>query len=115
MSRAATILATTILAATWLGLAQPAAAETLFKIVTVRDEIVVGLNDTELAAIGGKDAGALAKAIASKGSLTVWRYAVGRARDGSLQYAPLSKIGLLANASLRVEPYRPAHKVVPHE
>jgi hypothetical protein len=29
--------------------------------------------------------------------------------------APLQKIGVLANASLRVEPYRQPFKVLPHE
>ena len=47
--------------------AQPALGETLFKIVTVKDEVVVGLNAAELAELGG-DAGGIAKAIASKGS-----------------------------------------------
>ena len=79
------------------------------------NEIVVGLNDAELGGIGGKDAGALAKAIAVKGSLSLWQYAVGRAKDGGLQQAPLRKIGVLANGSLRVEPYTTPYKVVPHE
>jgi hypothetical protein len=115
MRNGATALWIGCLAAAWLGLAQPAAAELLFKIVTVKDEIVVGLNDAELAEIGGKDAGALAKAIASKGSLTLWQYAVKRGPDGALTQAPLRKIGVLANASLRVEPYTTPYKVVPHE
>jgi len=115
MTRAARALAGAGLAAAWLALAQPAASETLFKIVTVKDEIVVGLNDAELAEIGGKDAGALAKAIVAKGSLTLWQYAVQRSKEGALQQAPLRKIGVLANASLRVEPYTTPYKVVPHE
>src|SRR5215470_4738827 len=49
---------------------------TLFKVITVKDEIVIGLNAAELGAIGGQDAGAVAKALATKGELTVWRYAV---------------------------------------
>ena len=50
-----------------------ASAEELFKIVTVKDEIVIGLNAAELKEFGG-DAGGIAKAIASKGSLTLWQY-----------------------------------------
>jgi hypothetical protein len=87
----------------------------LFKIITVKDEIVIGLNATELGAIGGQDAGAVAKALASKGELTVWQYAVRHAPNGELEQAPLRKIGLLANSSLRVEPYSSPLKVVPHE
>jgi hypothetical protein len=88
-------------------------AETLFKIVTVRDEIVVGLNDTELKDLGG-DAGGIANAIGAKGSLTLWQYAVTQ-KEGERMVAPLRKIGVLANASLRVEPYKQPFKVLPHE
>lgn len=92
----------------------PTFSETLFKIVTVKDEIIVGLNDAEMGQLGN-DAGALAKAIASKGSVSVWQYAVKKAANGDLQQAPLQKVGLLANASLRIEPYKTPLKVLPHE
>src|SRR5262245_7402057 len=91
-----------------------ASAETLFKVITVKDDIVVGLNDAELKELGG-DAGGIAKAIAAKGSLTLWQYAVRQGKDGEREVAPHSKIGVLANASLRVEPYRQPFKVLPHE
>jgi len=107
-------LAAAIVAA-FLGLGAPAAsAETLFKIVTVKDEIIVGLNDAELKEFGG-DAGGIAKAIAAKGALTLWQYAVSQAKDGERHMAPLRKVGVLANASLRVEPYKQPFKVLPHE
>ncbi len=93
--------------------ALPASAETLFKIVTVKDEVIVGLNDAELKELGG-DAGAIAKAIAAKGSLTLWQYAVTQ-KDGDRFVAPRAKIGVLANTSLRVEPYKQPFKVLPHE
>lgn len=92
----------------------PACAETLFKIVTVKDEITVGLNDAELKELGG-DAGGIAKAIAAKGSLTLWQYAVTQGKDGTREVAPRARIGVLANASLRVEPYKSPFKVLPHE
>jgi hypothetical protein len=92
----------------------PASAETLFKIVTVKDEITVGLNDTELKDYGG-DAGGLARAIASKGSLTLWQYAVTQQKDGERVVAPRAKVGILASQSLRVEPYKQPFKVLPHE
>jgi hypothetical protein len=102
-------------AAAFLSLtAAPAFSETLFKIVTVKDEIFVGLNDAEIGQLGN-DAGALAKSIASKGSVSLWQYAVKKAANGDLQQAPLQKVGVLANASLRVEPYKTPLKVLPHE
>ena len=102
-----------VLAAAVLALAAPARAETLFKIVTTKDDITVGLNDAELKDYGG-DAGGIAKAIASKGSLTLWQYAVTQ-KDGDRLMAPRAKIGVLANSSLRVEPYKQPFKVLPHE
>jgi len=102
-----------VLAVACLVFAGPASAETLFKIVTVKDDIVVGLNDAELSEFGG-DAGGIAKAIAAKGSLPFWQYAVTQ-KDGERMVAPLQKIGVLANASLRVEPYKQPFKVLPHQ
>jgi len=90
-----------------------AKAETLFQIVTVKDTITVGLNDAELKEYGG-DAGGIAKAIAAKGSLTLWQYAVSKQGAESV-VAPRAKIGVLANSSLRVEPYKQPFKVLPHE
>jgi hypothetical protein len=87
----------------------------LFKVITVQDEIVIGLSEAELKAIGGTDAGAVAHAIAQKGDLAVWRYNVRRGKDGQLEQGPTAKIGLLANSSLRVEPYTTPYAVVPHE
>jgi hypothetical protein len=101
-------------------LAQTAAAQekpatSLFKIVTAKDEIVIGLNGTELAEIGGADAGAVARALKANGTLTAWQYAVKKAANGDLQQAPLRKIGLIANDSLRVEPLATPLAVLPHE
>jgi len=45
----------------------------------------------------------------------VWQYAVRKAPNGDLQQAPLHKVGLLANSSLRVEPYATPLAVLPHE
>jgi hypothetical protein len=86
----------------------------LFKIVTIKDEIIIGLSAEELQALGGNDASAVAHALAQKGDLTVWQYNVHRGPNGELQQAPSAKIGLLANASLRVEPYTTPYQIVPH-
>lgn len=85
----------------------------LFKVVTTKDEIVIGLTDDELSKIDGRNAGGVAKMLAAKGAMTVWQYAVRKAETGALEQAPLRKIGLMANASLRVEPYTSPLKVVP--
>ncbi|MGP0088520.1 MAG: hypothetical protein ACLPKB_00930 [Xanthobacteraceae bacterium] len=87
----------------------------LFKIITVKDEIVIGLTPDELKALGGNDAGAIAHALAQKGDMTVWQYNVHRGANGELQQAPTAKIGLIAHSSLRVEPYTTPYTIVPHE
>jgi hypothetical protein len=99
--------------------AQAASAEEnktdLFKVVTIKDEIIIGLSTDELKALGGTDASAVAHALAQKGDLTVWQYNVHRGPNGELQQAPTAKIGLLANSSLRVEPYTTPYAIVPHQ
>ena len=98
--------------------AQPAWAQQsktdLFKVITVKDEIVIGLSADELTALGGSDASAVAHALAQKGDLTVWQYNVHRGANGEMQQAPTAKIGLLANSSLRVEPYTTPYVILPH-
>ena len=91
------------------------AMTSLFKIVSVKDEIVIGLSADELSALGGTDAGTVAKALAAKGTLTVWQYAVRKAANGDLEQAPRARIGLIAHDSLRVEPYTTPLKVIAHE
>jgi hypothetical protein len=87
----------------------------LFKIISVKDDIVIGLTTDELKALGGNDAGAVARALAQKGDLTAWQYNVRRGANGELQQAPTAKIGLIANSSLRVEPYTTPYAILPHE
>ena len=78
---------------------QPAFAAdkvSLFKVITAKDEVVIGLSDDELAAIDGKNAGGIAKMLVAKGSMSVWQYAVHKSATGDLEQAPLHRIGLIA-------------------
>ncbi len=95
---------------------QPALAAdkvSLFKVITSKDEIVIGLSDNELAQMEGNNAGGIAKMLVAKGSMSVWQYAVRKAANGDLEQAPLRQVGLMSNESLRVEPYASPLKVVP--
>jgi len=89
-------------------------ATSLFKIVSVKDEIVVRFSAEELTQLGG-DAGGIARTLASKGTMTVWQYSTRKGANGDLEQAPLRKVGLIAHDSLRVEPYAAPLKVLPHE
>lgn len=96
---------------------QPALAAdkvSLFKVITAKDEIVIGLTEDELKQMDG-NAGGVAKALVARGSLSVWRYAVRKAAGGDLEQAPLHRIGLISTESLRIEPYASPLKVVPIE
>jgi hypothetical protein len=95
--------------------AKDPAMTSLFKIITVKDEITIGLSGDEMAALGGNDAGAVARALVAKGTMTAWQYAVRKAASGDLEQAPLRKVGLIAHDSLRVEPYAGPLKVIAHE
>lgn len=85
----------------------------LFSIVTVKDQIVVGLMLDDVAMAG--DVGEIGKALRQRGSMNFWRYAVRKGKDGELEQAPLSKISVLANDSLRIEPYATPLRVVAAE
>jgi len=84
-------------------------------VYVFRSFVTIGLNANELSALGGNDAGAVAKALKDKGTLAVWQYATRKAANGDLEQAPRAKIGLMAQDSLRVEPYASPLKVLPHE
>jgi len=115
------------LAVGWLGLAITAsimetpltetanATETisLFKVVTTRDEVVIGIKGGELAQLDSKDAGGLAKLLVSKGSIAVWQYAPRKSASGDLEQAPLQKIGLISSGAVRIEPYATPLKIIP--
>lgn len=99
-----------------VGLGPALAAERatkLFTVVTERDETVVALTKEDAAL--GSDAATISKALRERGALTVWRYAVRKAKDGELEQAPLAKISVQAQGNLRIEPYRTPLRVVPAE
>jgi len=84
----------------------------LFRIVTVKDDVIVAVPPDEAGA-PRPDAAAIGQALAANGVLTVWQYATRKAADGALEMAPRAKVSVLAHDSLRVEPYTAAVRVVP--
>ena len=58
---------------------QPAFAAdkvSLFKVITAKDEIVIGISEDELAQVEGRNAAGIAKMLVAKGSMSAWQYAV---------------------------------------
>ena len=88
-----------------LTLAAPQPDVALFKVVTVKDEIVVGLTADQIGRVGSRDAAAVARALKDRGSLEVWRYTVAKGATGDLVNVPLARVGLMPDGLVRVEPY----------
>lgn len=85
----------------------------LFKVVTPRDTIVIGLTRDQLEDLHARDAITVAKAISNAGNVNVWQYAVRRNAAGDLEQAPVRQLELLSEAALRVEAYDTSLNIVP--
>jgi hypothetical protein len=89
--------------------AEETAKMQLFKLVTAKDEVLIGVSGDELRSFGGgTDLDNLAQRLAAAGEMSVWQYAVKKASDGALVQAPLRKIAIFRSEAVRVEPYNPA-------
>lgn len=89
--------------------AQPAAPVRLFRVVTTRGDVTMGFTPAELAALGtGSEVERLARALASNGQITGWRYAVTRAADGSTQFAARDRVAVMKQEGVTIEPYAAA-------
>jgi hypothetical protein len=85
----------------------------LFKVITDHDDIIIGLTADDIGATG--NAGTVGAKLAENGNLAAWQYIVTRDSSGNLVLAATQKISILANASLRIEPYTAALPVVEHK
>lgn len=89
-------------------------AVSLFKVVSPRDEILIGLATTDIEALGtGSPAEAIARKVAADGQMSVWQYSVRRGDGGALVMAPVARIGIFAAGIVRIEPYTTPHPIIP--
>lgn len=87
----------------------------LFKIITVRDDVIIGLAPDDIQALGPSSSEAISvigHALADRGELTAWQFAIRKGGDGALEYAHHQRISLLGHDSLRVEPFPTSMRVV---
>ncbi|RYF66726.1 MAG: hypothetical protein EOO22_20565 [Comamonadaceae bacterium] len=100
-------LVRSLLLATVFAWLTPAQAQTvkLFKIVSPKDEVVVGINSAQLGSGSGPEVQRFAALLADKSPLTVWQYASHQEAGGTLVQAPLRQVAIFKNDLLRVEPY----------
>lgn len=91
------------LAALLAGAALPAAAQEpppLFKVISAKDEVVIGL--------AGATVESLARRLVDQGQVTAWQFAVRRgAATGASEYGPLRQVAILRQDTLRIEAYDP--------
>ncbi|MGN8080276.1 hypothetical protein [Variovorax sp. 22077] len=85
----------------------------LFKVVSPRDEVIVGADAALLGAGSGPAVERLATQLAAKGQLTLWQYASSKDAGGALVQAPLRQIVVFKNDALRVEPYATPLPILP--
>ena len=78
----------------------------LFKVVSSKDEVIIGLTEGQLTAAGGLNAGVVGKMLVASGELAAWQYVVSRNEAGDLVEAPTNWISIIANDALRIEPYQ---------
>lgn len=107
-----------LMAATLIGSGAALAAEPalLFKVVSARDEIVIGV---PAKTVEGADEAARLSALAATlkrdGKLEAWRYAVKKAANGDLQQAPSGRVVVFLHDTVRLEPYATPLAVLPPE
>ena len=77
----------------------------LFKLVSPKDEIIVGVEAAQLGAGSGPGVQRLAELLAAKGQLTLWQYASQKDAGGALIQAPLRQVAVFKSELLRIEPY----------
>jgi hypothetical protein len=85
--------------------AQAPAPIQLFKLVSPKDEIIVGVEAAQLGTGTGPGVQRLAELLAAKGQLTLWQYASQKDAAGALVQAPLRQVAVFKNDLLRIEPY----------
>jgi hypothetical protein len=89
------------------------AAPLLFRVIGPRDEVTIGVTEVEFRTMGQQSGvEQLARKLLSDGQLTVWRYTVGRAPDGTTRLVATDRIAILRSDAFRIEPYRAALPVV---
>lgn len=116
MSPFRTTLFPALMAAAMVGSGAALAAEParLFKVVSARDDIVIGL--PAKSAPGDSDAARLA-AVADQlkrdGKLEAWRYVVKKAANGDLQQAPAGRVVVFLHDTVRLEPFTTPLAVAP--
>ncbi|NKE47975.1 hypothetical protein HB662_24570 [Roseomonas frigidaquae] len=99
--------------------AQPAPATApanmrLFRVVTIRGDLVLGLSPAELATLGpGPDLDRLARRIATDGQISGWLYREARGPDGGGRLQTERRVAVQGQDALTLQPHSAAMPVQP--
>lgn len=94
--------------------AQEEVAVHLMTVVSARDDVVIGVTETEIPALAARSpVGVVADLLAGQGRLSAWRYAPARGEDGVIRLMPIHRMAIFAGGVIRIEPYVPDQEVVP--
>lgn len=99
------IAAALLSAASLVAYAQEPGSIRLFKVVSPRDEIVIGIEAVQLGGGSGPEVQRFATLVQDKSPLTVWQYASQKDAGGALVQAPIRQVALFRNELVRIEPY----------
>jgi hypothetical protein len=98
-------------------LAQPhhaLASLRLFRVVTIRGDLLLGISTAELAALGpGPDLDRLARRFATQGQVTGWLYHEGRGLDGAGWLRAAGRVSVLEQDALTLQPHDPGVPLQP--
>ena len=93
--------------------AQAASEYHLFKVISAKDDVIIGLSPAEAEALGrGPVLDNLARRLSDLGQVTVWQFATRKADDGQLELAGLRRVAIMKSEAIRIEPYKSAVRVV---
>lgn len=89
----------------------------LFKIITTKDDIIVGVSKEDIPGAAANaatpDLGAIAEALNASGYITAWVYTPRRGPKGEAQQAASRRVSLFAQSIVRVEEYATDQEVIP--
>jgi len=86
----------------------------LFRVVTIRGDLLLGLSMAELAALGpGPDLDRLARRFAAQGQITGWLYQEGKGVDGAGWLRVAGRIAVSEQDALTIRPHTPGLPVQP--
>jgi hypothetical protein len=77
----------------------------LFKVVSPRDDIVVGIEAVQLGGGSTPEVQRFAALVQERSPLTVWQYASQKDAAGALVQAPIRQVALFKSELVRIEPY----------